>query len=65
MAALSAVRWEPGSNATYTRHPQLGNPHGVAVLAVMREQVCPLNALLPDDRSWQPECAHRPLVAAT
>ncbi len=35
MAALSAVRWEPGSQATYTRLPQLGNPHKVALVAVM------------------------------
>ena len=65
MAALTAVRWEPSSKATYARLLQLGKPPKVALVAVMRKLISLLNALLRDDRLWQPEAPARPLLAVT
>lgn len=65
MAALSAVRWEPGSQARYRRLTARGKPHKVAMVAVMRRLACLLNTLLREDRLWQaqPPCA-LPVAAA-
>lgn len=39
MAGLSAIRWEPGSKATYTRCLQLGKFHKVVLVGVMRKLI--------------------------
>jgi len=66
MAALSAVRWEPGCWAMYRRLVDTrGKEPKVAMVAVMRKLVGVLGALLRDDRLWQPEPPARPLQAAS
>ncbi|MDE0127391.1 MAG: transposase, partial [Bryobacterales bacterium] len=55
MAALSAIRWEPGSQGRYQRLTARGKPHKVAMVAVMRRLACLLNTLLREDRLWQAE----------
>ncbi len=55
MAATSAIRWEPASQACYERLRAQGKEHKVAMVAVMRKLVSLLTALLRDDRLWQPE----------
>ena len=55
MAATSAIRWEPASQACYERLRAQGQEHKVAMIAVMRNLVSLLTALLRDNRVWQPE----------
>ena len=64
MAAMSAIRWEPASQATYQRLILRGKPHKVALVAVMRKLVCLLTTLLRDNRLWQPEPPARLLEVA-
>ena len=64
MAALSAVRWEPGCKASYQRLLAKGKPHKVAMVACLRKLACLLTALLRDDRCWQAEPPARPLEMA-
>ena len=64
MAALSKVRWEPGSQARYRRLTARGKPHKVAMVAVMRRLACLLNTLLREDRLWQAEPPSTALQAA-
>ena len=64
MAATTAIRCEPVSKARYERLTALGKPHKVAMVAVMRQLVNLLTALLRDDRLWQPVAPNRELEAA-
>ena len=64
MAAMSAVRHEPGCSACYQRLVADGKPHKVALVAVMRKLACLLTALLREDRCWQAEQPSRELEAA-
>ena len=58
LAALTAIRWEPDSQARYGRLTARGKPHKVAMVAVMRRLACLLDTLLREDRLWQagPPC---------
>ncbi len=55
MAATSAIRWNPDSQACHDRLTQRGKPHKVALVAVMRKLAGLLDTLLREDRLWQPE----------
>ncbi len=55
MAATSAIRWNPASQACHDRLTQRGKPHKVALVAVMRKLAALLDTLLREDRLWQPE----------
>ena len=52
MAALSAIRWEPSSQACYQRLGAAGKEHKRAMVTVMRKRACLLTALLREDRCW-------------
>ena len=65
MAAVAAIRWNPGSKACYERLTARGKPPKVALVAVMRKLACLLNTLLCEDRMWQAEPPSRQLEAAT
>ena len=65
MAALSAIRCEPSSQACYQRLTANGKPHKVALVAVMRRLVGLLDTLLRQDRLWRAQPPARPLEAAT
>jgi transposase len=54
MAALVAVRHNPVPAAFYDRLTAAGRPKKVALVAVMRKLLTILNAMLRDQRSWQP-----------
>ena len=64
MAALTAIRWEPASQACYQRLAAAGKPHKVALLAVMRRLAGVLDTLLRENRLWQPDPPARALEAA-
>ena len=64
MAALSAIRCEPSSQACYQRLTANGKPHKAALVAVMRRLVGLLDTLLRQDRLWQAQPPARPLEAA-
>ena len=53
MAATSAIRCEPSLKVCYERLTAWGKPHEVALVAVMRKLVYPLNTLPREDRFWQ------------
>ena len=55
MAGISARRCNPDMGAVYQRLADRGKPHKVAITAVIRKLVVLANALLRDDRLWQPE----------
>ena len=57
MAALSAVRWEPGSHARYRLLTDRGKPRKVAMVAVMSRLACLLNTPLREDRIWRDRTA--------
>ena len=54
MAALVAVRYNPVIAAFYTRLTAAGRPKKVALVAAMRKLLTILNAILRDQRPWQP-----------
>lgn len=54
MATLVAIRYNPTIGAIYRRLTSAGRPKKVAVIAAMRKLVTILNAMLRDQRSWQP-----------
>ena len=55
MAATSAIRCDPATQACYQRLCLQGKDHKVAVVAIMRKLVALLTALLRDNRFWQLE----------
>lgn len=54
MAALVAVRYNPVIAAFYTRLTGAGRPKKVALVAAMRKLLTILNAIVRDQRPWQP-----------
>ncbi len=54
MACLSAVRYNPVLRAVYARLRAAGKPAKVALVAAMRKLVVILNAMLRDNRPWDP-----------
>lgn len=61
MAAVSAIRRHPANKALYQRLRIKGREPIVALVAVTRQLLTLLNALLRDDRPWLPE--HPPAEA--
>ena len=55
MAAVSAVRCHAACKALYDRLTAKGRERKVALVAVMRKLLTLVNALLRDNRTWQPE----------
>ena len=58
MAATSAVRCNPAYGSYYQQlrnKPGQPKEHKVALVAVMRKLLTLVNALLRDDRLWQPQ----------
>jgi len=54
MACLSAVRYNPALRAVYARLRAAGKPAKVALVAAMRKLLVILNAMLRDNRPWDP-----------
>ena len=54
MAALTATRFNPTLRAFYERLLAAGKEKKVAIVAWMRKLLTILNAMLRDDRAWQP-----------
>ena len=54
MAGTAARRCNPDMRVFYQRLTDCGKPHQVAITAVIRKLVVLANALLRDDRLWQP-----------
>jgi transposase len=57
MAALSAVRFNPGLRAFHQRLRAAGKKPKVALVAVMRKLVILANTLLRENRPWEPHHA--------
>ena len=57
MATLTAVRFNPVIAHFYQRLTAAGRPKKVALTAAMRKLLTILNAMLRDQRPWQPESA--------
>jgi transposase len=54
MATVVAIRYNPVIAAFYRRLTAAGRPKKVALIAAMRKLVTVLNAILRDQRPWQP-----------
>ena len=54
MATVVAIRYNPALRAFYRRLTAAGRPKKVALIAAMRKLVTILNAMLRDQRRWQP-----------
>ena len=54
MATVVAIRYNPALSAFYRRLTAAGRPKKVALIAAMRKLVTILNAMLRDQRPWQP-----------
>jgi transposase len=54
MATKVAIRYNPSIGALYRRLVQAGRPKKLAVIAAMRKLLTVLNAMLRDQRPWQP-----------
>ena len=57
MATLVAIRYNPAIGTCYRRLVQAGRPKKVAIIAAMRKLLTTLNAMLRDQRPWQPKIA--------
>jgi len=57
MAALVGVRYNPRLAAFYSRLTGAGRPKKVALVATMRKLLTILNAIVRDQRPWQPQNA--------
>ena len=57
MAAQTAARWNPAMKAFKTRLIAAGKKPKVALVAVMRKMITTLNAMVRDNRPWQPAFA--------
>lgn len=53
MAALTAVRRDPGFKAHYQALVKAGKPKKVALIAIARKLLLALNAMLKEDRPWR------------
>lgn len=56
MAALSSIRMDTGFRAHHQKLMARGKPYKVALTAVMRKMIILINALLRDNRKFQPKC---------
>ena len=56
MAALSAARFNPALKQVHHRLIAAGKESKVALVAVMRKLIVLANALVREDRTWQPNC---------
>jgi transposase len=56
MATLSATRWNPTIKAFYDHLVAQGKHKKVALVAAMRKLLTCLNAMLRDNKPWQPPC---------
>ena len=54
MATLTAIQRNPAIAAFYQRLTSAGRPGKVALTAAMRKLLTILNAILRDQRPWQP-----------
>jgi len=54
MAILSAVRYNPAVRAFYARLRAIGKAVQVAQVAAMRKLLVILNAMVRDNRPWDP-----------
>ncbi len=63
MAGTAARHCNPDMRAFYQRLTARGKPHQVAASAVIRKLVVLANALLRDNRAWQPQPPSREAVA--
>src|SRR3989475_7981489 len=54
MATMVAIRHNPPITDVYRRLTRAGRPKKVAIIAAMRKLVTILNAMLRDQRRWQP-----------
>lgn len=57
IAALSAVRCDPGFKAQYKAMRKKGKPAKVALIAIARRLLLALNAMLKENRPWRPGSA--------
>ena len=57
MPALVAIRYNPDMKAKYQSLIAAGKPAKIAIVAVMRKLIILANALLRDNRKWQPNNA--------
>ena len=57
MAALTAIRFDPGFRAFHDRLINAGKPPKVALVACMRKLLTALNAMVRDATPWNPEIA--------
>ncbi len=57
MATIVAIQHNPAIAACYHRLVSLGRPKKVAIIAAMRKLLTTLNAMLRDQRPWQPKIA--------
>lgn len=56
MPTLVAIRHNPAIRSFYQRLLEAGKPKMTAVVASMRKLLTILNAMLRDDKEWNPEC---------
>ena len=54
MAALSAIRYNPAMKVFYQRLREKGKMAKVAIVAVMRKIIITLNAMVRDNKNWEP-----------
>jgi len=57
MPALVATRFNTDLKAVYERLRAAGKPHKLAITAVMRKLIVLANALIKNDRKWEPRMA--------
>lgn len=57
MPALVAMRFNPDLKAKYQQLVGAGKPAKVAIAAIMRKLIVLANALIKDNRAWQPKAA--------
>jgi transposase len=54
LPTISAIRWNPPIRAMYERLVAKGKPGMVCIVACMRKLLITLNAMMRDQRPWQP-----------
>jgi transposase len=55
MSILSATKWNPVIRVFYARLRAQGKPPKVAMVACMRKLLTILNAMVRDERAWDPD----------
>ena len=56
LPTISAIRWNPPIREMYQRLVAKGKPGMVCIVACMRKLLIVLNAMMRDQRPWQPNC---------